>query len=170
ISCRSPPDIISSPSKRQPAALVSGWMFRNDARTGYEENSYRLHFTSTKFVVRPLPNVTVSKGPGTLPSARFPRNNSPVRDLVPSGMNAVAEGEGRVLGRGVVLGRMKLLIAAGMLLASLPGAKSRPAADHAVFYTITRPGTSDTSWLFGTMHLLESSYVDTMPRVMRALR
>ena len=37
------------------------------------------------------------------------------------------------------------------------------------FYEITRPGITDTSYLFGTLHLLEGSYVDTMPRVMYAL-
>ncbi len=38
-----------------------------------------------------------------------------------------------------------------------------------LLYRITKPSTTDTSYLFGTLHLLESSYVDTMPRVMAAL-
>jgi uncharacterized protein YbaP (TraB family) len=42
-------------------------------------------------------------------------------------------------------------------------------AKHLPFYRITKVGATDTSYLFGTMHLLESSYVDTMPRVMSAL-
>jgi len=37
------------------------------------------------------------------------------------------------------------------------------------FYQITRAGSSDTSYLFGTLHLLEGSYVDTMPHVLYAL-
>src|SRR5947209_2457435 len=37
------------------------------------------------------------------------------------------------------------------------------------FFEITRSGSTDTSYLFGTLHLLEGSYVDTMPRVMYAL-
>jgi len=41
---------------------------------------------------------------------------------------------------------------------------------HIPFYRVTKLQTSDTSYLFGTMHLLESSYVDTIPRVMAALR
>ncbi len=38
------------------------------------------------------------------------------------------------------------------------------------FYQITRPGSKDTSYLFGTLHLLEGGYVDTMPQVVTALR
>jgi uncharacterized protein len=38
------------------------------------------------------------------------------------------------------------------------------------FYRITRAGSEDTSYLFGTLHLLEGSYVDTLPKVMAALR
>src|SRR5690242_2695809 len=37
------------------------------------------------------------------------------------------------------------------------------------FYEVTKAGSADTSYLFGTLHLLEGSYVDTMPNVMRAL-
>lgn len=43
-------------------------------------------------------------------------------------------------------------------------------ASHLPFYRITHAGSSDTSYLFGTLHLLEGSYVDTLPRVMAALR
>jgi uncharacterized protein YbaP (TraB family) len=38
------------------------------------------------------------------------------------------------------------------------------------FYRITHPGSTDTSYLFGTLHLLEASYVDTMLGVMAALQ
>ncbi len=41
---------------------------------------------------------------------------------------------------------------------------------HLPFYQITHPGSHDTSYIFGTLHLLESSYVDTLPQVMYALR
>ena len=41
---------------------------------------------------------------------------------------------------------------------------------HLPFYRITHSGSPDTSYLFGTMHLLEGGYVDTLPRVMAALR
>ena len=37
------------------------------------------------------------------------------------------------------------------------------------FYRITRDGSPDTSYLFGTLHLLESSFVDTLPAVRKAL-
>jgi uncharacterized protein YbaP (TraB family) len=37
------------------------------------------------------------------------------------------------------------------------------------FYRIVSHDLRDTSYLFGTLHLLESSYVDTMPSVMAAL-
>jgi uncharacterized protein len=47
---------------------------------------------------------------------------------------------------------------------------SHAKAPKLPFYRITRPGSPDTSYLFGTMHLLEGGYVDTMPDVMNALR
>lgn len=37
------------------------------------------------------------------------------------------------------------------------------------FYRIVSHDLRDTSYLFGTLHLLESSYVDSMPRVIEAL-
>ncbi len=45
----------------------------------------------------------------------------------------------------------------------------RVAAAKLPFYRITHVGSSDTSYLFGTLHLLEGGYVDTMPEVMAAL-
>jgi uncharacterized protein len=44
-----------------------------------------------------------------------------------------------------------------------------PDPGHLPFYRITRTGSPDTSYLFGTMHLLEASYIDTLPPVMAAL-
>jgi uncharacterized protein YbaP (TraB family) len=38
------------------------------------------------------------------------------------------------------------------------------------FYRITKPGSADTSYLFGTLHLLEGGYVDTMPKLVAALK
>ncbi|SRR5579883_1278263 len=38
------------------------------------------------------------------------------------------------------------------------------------FYRITKPGSADTSYVFGTLHLLEGGFVDTMKTVMSALR
>jgi len=38
-----------------------------------------------------------------------------------------------------------------------------------LFWQVTKPGSTDSSYLFGTLHLLEQSYVDTMPNLMRAL-
>ncbi len=40
---------------------------------------------------------------------------------------------------------------------------------HLPFYRITHRGSRDTSYIFGTLHLLEGSYVDTLPNVMAAL-
>src|SRR3954463_4084228 len=48
-------------------------------------------------------------------------------------------------------------------------AQHTPQKDRSIFWQITKPGLSDTSYLFGTLHLLEKSYVDTMPSLMRAL-
>ena len=47
---------------------------------------------------------------------------------------------------------------------------NRDSNSHLPFYRITHSGSTDTSYLFGTLHLLESSYVDTLPQVMAALR
>ncbi len=38
-----------------------------------------------------------------------------------------------------------------------------------LLWQVTKPGSADTSYLFGTLHLLEQSYVDTMPNLMHAL-
>ena len=40
---------------------------------------------------------------------------------------------------------------------------------HELLYQITKPGSSDTSYLFGTFHLLGQDYVDTMRNLMPAL-
>ena len=44
------------------------------------------------------------------------------------------------------------------------------SAMHLPFYRITHSGSRDTSYIFGTLHLLEGSYVDTLPHVIAALR
>jgi uncharacterized protein YbaP (TraB family) len=43
-------------------------------------------------------------------------------------------------------------------------------AEKLPFYRITKTGSADTSYLFGTLHLLEGGYVDTMPKLMAALK
>jgi len=63
---------------------------------------------------------------------------------------------------------MQILLIAFVLI--LGGASEKPP--HRAmppFYRIVSHDGRDTSYLFGTLHLLESSYVDTMPRVMAAL-
>jgi uncharacterized protein YbaP (TraB family) len=69
---------------------------------------------------------------------------------------------------------MNFLLLAAFLL-STPLHQGHPGQTGLVkpalpFYRITRAGSPDTSYLFGTLHLLEGSYVDTMPRLMAALR
>ncbi len=39
-----------------------------------------------------------------------------------------------------------------------------------IFYAITRNGLTDTSWLFGTYHLVNSSYLDELPAVQNAYK
>ena len=38
------------------------------------------------------------------------------------------------------------------------------------FYAITGKGLTDTSWLFGTYHLVKSSYLNEVPAVMNAFK
>ena len=38
------------------------------------------------------------------------------------------------------------------------------------FYAITGNGLTDTSWLFGTYHLVKSSYLNEVPAVMNAFK
>jgi uncharacterized protein YbaP (TraB family) len=55
----------------------------------------------------------------------------------------------------------------------LPSSKRGKVTHHEggpLFYQITKPGSPDTSYLFGTFHLLGQSYVDTIQTLMRALR
>ncbi len=44
------------------------------------------------------------------------------------------------------------------------GNENRPG----IFYAVTGNGLKDTSWLFGTYHLVKSSYLDKMPQVQQA--
>ena len=53
---------------------------------------------------------------------------------------------------------------------SLKGGSVTHHGGSPLFYQITKPGSPDTSYLFGTFHLLGQSYVDTMRILMRALR
>src|ERR1017187_9670580 len=55
-----------------------------------------------------------------------------------------------------------------ILIGIAPGQKP-PHRAMPPFYRIVSHDLRDTSYLFGTLHLLESSYVDTMPQVMAAL-
>jgi uncharacterized protein len=46
--------------------------------------------------------------------------------------------------------------------------KAQQKTTDGVFYSITKPGIKDTSWLFGTYHLINESYLQTTPQVIRA--
>ena len=52
-------------------------------------------------------------------------------------------------------------------LAKLRSGTNRPIK-HTLLWRITSPGSSDTSYLFGTLHLLERSFVDTLPHVIES--
>ncbi len=61
-----------------------------------------------------------------------------------------------------------LHILSTLLILIIPA--NKPAKHPAgLFYQITKVGSADTSYLFGTLHLLEQGYVDTMPAVMHAV-
>ncbi len=79
---------------------------------------------------------------------------------------------GRNPGNGCLMATMIFFIVAAFLfLPSLGhGHANPPSAANPPFYRITRAGSTDTSYLFGTFHLLEAGYVDTMPTLMAALR
>lgn len=63
-----------------------------------------------------------------------------------------------------------LLIAAFLTMAPLQHGAIQPAdSSHLPFYQVTKPGSLDTSYIFGTLHLLEGGYVDTMQRLIAAL-
>jgi uncharacterized protein YbaP (TraB family) len=47
-------------------------------------------------------------------------------------------------------------------------AKAQDAGQQSNFYAITGNGLKDTSWLFGTYHLVKSSYLAEVPEVVRA--
>jgi len=70
-----------------------------------------------------------------------------------------------------LLGKMNKL--AALLLFFLLGLHAAPqlAAQEqkpGIFYRITGNGLKDTSWLFGTYHLVKSSFLDEMPAVKKA--
>lgn len=47
-------------------------------------------------------------------------------------------------------------------------AKAQETGQQSNFYAITGNGLKDTSWLFGTYHLVKSSYLSEVPEVVRA--
>ncbi len=66
-------------------------------------------------------------------------------------------------------------LAAALLLFSfliLPGfaAKAQHTGQQSNFYAITGNGLKDTSWLFGTYHLVKSSYLKEVPEVEAAFK
>jgi uncharacterized protein YbaP (TraB family) len=63
-----------------------------------------------------------------------------------------------------------ILLSILLLFAPLQHGSATTRASKLPFYQITKPGSADTSYLFGTLHLLEGGYVDTMPKLMAALK
>ncbi len=59
-----------------------------------------------------------------------------------------------------------LLFIFGLLYA--PASKAQETGKKTNFYAITGNGLKDTSWLFGTYHLVKSSYLNEVPEVVRA--
>jgi len=59
-----------------------------------------------------------------------------------------------------------LMFIFGMLLGI--SAKGQEAKQQSNFYAITGNGLKDTSWLFGTYHLVKSSYLNEVPEVIQA--
>ncbi len=59
-----------------------------------------------------------------------------------------------------------LLFIMGILLAHTT--KAQDTKQQSNFYAITGNGLKDTSWLFGTYHLVKSSYLDEVPAVVQA--
>lgn len=60
-----------------------------------------------------------------------------------------------------------LMFVAGMLLTETLNAQNTNAKPG-IFYAITGNGLKDTSWLFGTYHLVNSSYLNEMPVVKKS--
>jgi len=54
-------------------------------------------------------------------------------------------------------------------LASLPPLAAQPQ-ETGIFYRVTGNGLKDTSYLFGTYHLVKSSYLDELPAVKKAFQ
>lgn len=60
-----------------------------------------------------------------------------------------------------------LMFTLGMLLTQY--SKAQVTKENSTnFYAITGKGLKDTSWIFGTYHLVKSSYLDEVPEVVRA--
>lgn len=56
----------------------------------------------------------------------------------------------------------------GMLLGFCTKAQTTTKENPTNFYAVTGKGLKDTSWIFGTYHLVKSSYLDEVPAVVRA--
>ena len=65
---------------------------------------------------------------------------------------------------------IKTLFITALVLLLVNSDKASQPKKLPLLYRITKTTSTDTSYLFGTLHLLESSYVDTMPGVMAALK
>ncbi|TFF38014.1 TraB/GumN family protein [Mucilaginibacter psychrotolerans] len=68
---------------------------------------------------------------------------------------------------------VKAIIALFFLINSIPFVHAQSAGNTSkpgVFYAVTRPGSKDTSYLFGTYHLIKSSYMKNLPNVQKALQ
>ena len=64
------------------------------------------------------------------------------------------------------IGLAFLLLIFGIL--SAPAVNAQETGKKTNFYAITGNGLKDTSWLFGTYHLVKSSYLNEVPEVVRA--
>jgi len=66
------------------------------------------------------------------------------------------------------LGRLSLIIS---FLSTLSTVATTQVSDKnpGIFYEVTKPGLKDTSWLFGTYHLINDSYLKDKSNVQKAL-
>ncbi len=69
----------------------------------------------------------------------------------------------------VQFGAALLMFIFGILL-GLAGKAQETNKQKSKLYAITGRGLKDTSWLFGTYHLVKSSYLDEVPAVMHAFK
>ena len=69
----------------------------------------------------------------------------------------------------VRFGAALLMFIFGILL-GLTGKAQETNRQESNFYAVTGKGLKDTSWLFGTYHLVKSSYLDEVPAVVSAFK